>query len=326
MDLEWGDSSSSNTGSFREEDSNDNDNDQVPDESFEESYDHGDDHQEESLFFDSWQQPPTNHASTPPTSSSSSSSSSFSSPRTTNNSNNYNYNCYRFRAIQPSDRQQIQDLHEEWFPVRYQSDFYDDLVRGKMCHTGEDLYTKLVVKDDDPNVILACIVAAIVPISRLNRISRNLLLPDPHTHRRACYIMTLGTVTEYRKEGLATQLVQRCMEELVMEDPSCGALYLHVITSNQSAIRFYEQRLGFWRVQEIPDYYTIDDHHYNCFLYAKYFHGNRGHLDVFKILSWLISSMWKKVKEPLSFLVQGSVGGGRGGGGGTARLGYTHYQ
>jgi RimJ/RimL family protein N-acetyltransferase len=263
MDLEWGDdeddSSSSNSNSFtggqeNQDDGEDEDEEKVPNERFEEHYDHDHHRQQEeessaSLFFDSWQQYPNENEALPSSS-----------------------NNYRFRRIQPSDRQQIQELHEEWFPVSYQSDFYDDLVQGKMCHTGEDLYTNLVVKDDDPSVILACIVAAMVPASRLNRSSRNLLLPGFQTHRRACYIMTLGTVTEYRKEGLATQLVQRCMEELVMEDPSCGALYLHVIISNRSAIRFYD-RLGFWNVQEIPDYYTIDSQHYNCYLYAKYFHG-----------------------------------------------------
>ena len=174
-----------------------------------------------------------------------------------------------FRAIQPCDRQQIQDLHEEWFPVRYQQEFYDDLVYGKMCHTGEDLYTNLALHD---NNIAACVVAAKVPAKRLNKTSRNLLLPQPEHHHTACYIMTLGTVAQYRNMGLATRLIEKCVQDQVLSDPSCGALYLHVITSNDSAIRFYE-RLGFWRVQEIEDYYTIDNQYYNCYLYAKYFHG-----------------------------------------------------
>lgn len=209
-----------------------------------------------------------------------------------------------FRTIQPCDRQQIQDLHEEWFPVRYQQEFYDDLVHGKMCHTGEDLYTNLAV--DDNNTIAACVVAAKVPAKRLNKTSRNLLLPQPDLHHTACYIMTLGTVSQYRNMGLATRLVEKCIQDLVVSDPSCGALYLHVITSNDSAIRFYE-RLGFWRVQEIDDYYTIENQYYNCYLYAKYFHGNRGHLDLFQVLAWWISSVWNKVKTPLSYLVKGST-------------------
>ena len=175
----------------------------------------------------------------------------------------------RCRTIQPQDRIQIQALHEEWFPVEYQEEFYNDLVKGKMCHTGEPLYTNVLV--DERDEIVACLVGTSIPRNRLNHLSRQLLLPDGQ-HDRLFYIMTLGTVTEYRKAGLASSLIQQCIDEVVLPDEECGVLYLHVITMNDAAIRFYE-RLGFWRVQEIPDYYTIDGKHYNCYLYAKYFHG-----------------------------------------------------
>jgi len=86
--------------------------------------------------------------------------------------------------------------------------------------------------------------------------------------------MTLGTAPEYRKLGLATMLVKQCIQDMVLPHPGCGALYLHVITTNPAAIAFYEQdSLRFHRVKEIPNYYTIDDEFHNCYLYAKYFHG-----------------------------------------------------
>lgn len=258
-----------------------------------------------------------------------------------------------FRSIQPSDREMIQQLHEEWFPVRYQSEFYDDLVHGKMYPTGDPLYTKVAVvvvimgddDDDDESEndlqdldtialagssptqpyypsdkndrIVACIVATMVPAHRLNRASRELLLPHSFQGGRrtstvsststsstasACYIMTLGTVLEYRQYGLATTLVEQCIQEMVLPLPSCGALYLHVLTTNRAAIRFYEQdRLQFYRVTELFNYYVIDQEQYNCYLYAKYFHGNRGHLDIFQILAWWVFRLWSRIKEPLLF-------------------------
>jgi ribosomal protein S18 acetylase RimI-like enzyme len=206
-----------------------------------------------------------------------------------------------FRSIQPSDRQTIQQLHEQWFPVKYQTEFYDDLVHGKLYPNGEDLYTNLavVVPEDGPAVgqiqtdkIIACIVATMIPAHRINRTSRELILPDSFQPRTqgpppisssaasssveasACYIMTLGTVPEFRHFRLATTLVQKCIQDLVVTNPTCGALYLHVITSNPAAIAFYEQdTLRFYRVKEIPNYYAIDDRFHNCYLYAKYFHG-----------------------------------------------------
>ena len=61
--------------------------------------------------------------------------------------------------------------------------------------------------------------------------------------------MTLGTVSEFRNARLATSLVEKCIHT-VEKNEQCGALYLHVITFNTAAIRFYE-RLGFYRVKEI---------------------------------------------------------------------------
>jgi ribosomal protein S18 acetylase RimI-like enzyme len=154
-----------------------------------------------------------------------------------------------YRCILPKDRERIQLLHEEWFPVAYQDDFYDNLVLGKMLTTNSPLYTNLICNKQDE--IKACLVGMSVKGSRLNLASRQLLLPDwPHRHERAFYIMTLGTVPEFRHMGLATSLIDELVEQVVQTDQEYGAMYLHVITSNQSAIRFYE-RLKFWRVKEI---------------------------------------------------------------------------
>jgi len=119
------------------------------------------------------------------------------------------------------------------------------------------------------------------------------------------YIMTLGVIEEYRKKGLATYLVERAVQEQITggqdeddwdepdscsdntpegtpeiyraQTPSksssryrCETAYLHVIIQNKAAIRFYE-KLGFARLREIADYYTIDEKKYNCYLYAKFY-------------------------------------------------------
>ena len=200
-----------------------------------------------------------------------------------------------WRKIQPKDRKRIQELHEEWFPVSYQQEFYDSLVHERMPHTNEPLYTcvatvkqsgantsssnnyhtqasasrddrnmtlhidtDLVNGDNDANMdssdetIIACVVGAVVNANKLNTASRQLLLSNIEQHYRLFYIMTLGTTSEYRHLGLGTALVEKCIEQ-VENDPHCGVLYLHVITLNAAAIRFYE-RLGFWRVQEIGEY------------------------------------------------------------------------
>lgn len=123
------------------------------------------------------------------------------------------------------------------------------------------------------------------------------------------YIMTLGVIEEYRKRGLASYLVERAIQEQIVvaskpididdqatdldksmdddvyeefegaeiyqrndqsNESTCETAYLHVIIQNQAAIRFYE-KLGFQRLREIADYYTIEEKKHNCYLYAKFY-------------------------------------------------------
>lgn len=258
-----------------------------------------------------------------------------------------------FRPLQPSDRDQIKRLHEEWFPVTYKDEFYDDLVLQRMVNSGEELYTcaavllhddyahepdlssycsttnntdeqqqqqqhqeehlsvwqQLQLPDDDDEIV-ACVVGSFVEASRMSAETAQLLVADPTQHTRMFYLMTLGTVTEFRHLRLATMLVQRVMS-IVEEDAQCACLYLHVITFNQAAIRFYE-KLGFYRVTEMKDYYRIDDKNYNCYIYAKSFHGNRTHIDYYYLLTNLVTSIWRTVTTP--FLDYRSLTNGPGAG------------
>jgi ribosomal protein S18 acetylase RimI-like enzyme len=230
-----------------------------------------------------------------------------------------------FRPIVPQDREMIQALHEDWFPVAYHDEFYDELVQHRMAHSGEPLYTcvatvakinpqqadcteatatttaaisvsparrrrpdigtlSAIIEDDremevehdmqqqEPTELVAgCVVGCFVNATKLSGSTQSLLISDRKRYKRLFYIMTLGAVPLHRQCGLGTALIENCMEE-VERDTSCGVLYLHVITSNLAAIRFYE-KLGFYRVQEIQNYYTIDGKLYGCYLYAKYYHG-----------------------------------------------------
>ena len=216
-----------------------------------------------------------------------------------------------FRPLQSSDRHRIQQLHEQWFPVSYSDDFYDDLVNNhRLSTSGDQLFTCVAILNDknggtssedsqlfcqavgadsfpsqqqrqpqlsqqsqqeEEETVIGCAVGTFIHHSRLSPATSELLVPNSQQHSRLFYIMTLGTVEEYRNLGVATSLIQKCMGQ-VEQNKTCGALYLHVIPYNHAAIRFYE-KLGFYRVSTIPDYYAIDDKNYDCYLYAKYYHG-----------------------------------------------------
>jgi histone acetyltransferase MCC1 len=188
---------------------------------------------------------------------------------------------FRCRMIQPQDRVVVQRLHEEWFPVLYQDEFFDELVQGRMIGSGDPLFTRLAIENDDEDGedqheeeeerIVGCVVGSFVNAHLLSRFMQDLLINNLHVHPRMFYIMTLGCVSSARRTGLATTMIDECLAA-VEQDVECGVVYLHVKVDNIAAIRMYE-KLGFHRVTEIKNYYTIDETLHNCFLYAKYFHG-----------------------------------------------------
>lgn len=117
--------------------------------------------------------------------------------------------------------------------------------------------------NDDGEQIIGCIVGTFLPSNMPARKHRStlheriprdetasLLVPDCDRHSKMFYIMTLGTSREFRRCGLGSVLVNRVVDAIEEREPECGALYLHVITYNDGAIRLYE-RLGFMRVKEI---------------------------------------------------------------------------
>jgi GNAT superfamily N-acetyltransferase len=117
-----------------------------------------------------------------------------------------------FRTILPEDRNKIQELFEEWFPVEYNPKFYDDLCNHKIMGT-QDLYTLVatttststIIHDDDddndndddddddddddnrdhddsddddnPPRIIACLLGCKLKANKLNEASRELLIP-----------------------------------------------------------------------------------------------------------------------------------------------------
>ena len=207
-----------------------------------------------------------------------------------------------FRPLQESDREEIQRLHEDWFPVDYKEDFYDGVVQNKMASTGQPLYTQVAViscPETQQERIIGSLLGAFVQVAKCKTKSVELMVPNPQRHTRMFYIMTLGTVKEFRGRGLATTLLEKCFD-VIEADSDCGVSYLHVITYNTAAIQFYE-KLEFSRVEEIENYYLIDGQKYNCYLYAKYHHGNRGHHSMYQILSGLISYAFRSISSRVHY-------------------------
>ncbi|OTF76203.1 N-alpha-acetyltransferase 60-like protein, partial [Euroglyphus maynei] len=82
-------------------------------------------------------------------------------------------------------------------------------------------------------------------------------------------------IKRLRRRGIATLLIQNLIKNL-QQIPSlqqnCKAIYLHVLMTNQLAIRFYE-KLHFKRFKLLPFYYLIDNCTYDGYSYVYYLNG-----------------------------------------------------
>ena len=173
-----------------------------------------------------------------------------------------------FRGLTEDDHAVIKQLHEDWFPVRYSAGFYDAAVRGRMVGTGEAIF-HLVAEDARTREMVGLVTAQLTDARRcgdaLFEPARDF---DLNECERVVYVLTLGTVAKYRRRGVSTELLRRCLARAEAE-PRCGCVYLHVITYNAAAIAFYE-RAGFERVREIPNYYRIEGEDRACCVYARF--------------------------------------------------------
>ncbi len=66
------------------------------------------------------------------------------------------------------------------------------------------------------------------------------------------YVVTLDVAAEWRRKGLALELMQRVEDEA--REAGCGAIALHVFVGNVGAIRFYE-RCGFVQSRRAQGFY-----------------------------------------------------------------------
>ena len=103
-------------------------------------------------------------------------------------------------------------------------------------------------------------MAEIKPYSKCNYEDLDLLCKSFEKTSRVAYILTIGVVSQWRRQGIATILLNKLIENVttnpMLED--CKAVYLHVLTTNTAGIYFYEKSF-FKRHKFLPLYYLINN-------------------------------------------------------------------
>lgn len=90
--------------------------------------------------------------------------------------------------------------------------------------------------------IIGLIVAEIKPYSSLHEEDKGILAKSLADCDIA-YILSLGVLKEYRRNGIASLLLDSLLQNLLTpEKKKVKAVFLHVLTTNTAAIMFYEQK------------------------------------------------------------------------------------
>mmetsp|Transcript_25844 Transcript_25844/g.72047 ORF Transcript_25844/g.72047 Transcript_25844/m.72047 type:complete len:235 (-) Transcript_25844:68-772(-) len=127
---------------------------------------------------------------------------------------------------------QLKKLNIATFPVHYKDQFYQDLLKA-LDYSRLGYYADILVSS------ICC------------------RLEDRPAGGKALYIMTLSVLKPYQRRGLASQLIKWAVDKAESKDglaDDIQEIYLHVQTSNTSALSFYKS-FGFEVSEEIKNYY-----------------------------------------------------------------------
>ncbi|XP_038982324.1 LOW QUALITY PROTEIN: histone acetyltransferase MCC1-like [Phoenix dactylifera] len=170
-----------------------------------------------------------------------------------------------YRPIRPSDLEVLEQIHAALFPIRYEREFFFNVVNG---HGIISWAAVDISRPDGQNDELNWICHYAYYPAKESEIDDLLRYGASRKDQILVYVLTLGVVERYRNLGIATSLVREVIK-YASSIPNCRAVYLHVIAYNQPAINFYKKML-FKLVRRLPKFYYIQGQHYDSYLFVYY--------------------------------------------------------
>mmetsp|Transcript_35728 Transcript_35728/g.93394 ORF Transcript_35728/g.93394 Transcript_35728/m.93394 type:complete len:214 (-) Transcript_35728:742-1383(-) len=170
------------------------------------------------------------------------------------------------RRLQPKDRGTVKFLHDQWFPVRYPDHFFT------LATSPDSALQSEVLLHPETNEFAALAVWRQCSMAQVDVEDRDILPPAQHDGSRhdAIYILTIGVAAEYRRCGLASRLIRNLIAHAEADrNPHCRCVYLHVLATNEGAIRFYTSH-GFTRHALLKNYYDIAGEKRDAYTYVYF--------------------------------------------------------
>ncbi|KAJ8319338.1 hypothetical protein KUTeg_004429 [Tegillarca granosa] len=172
----------------------------------------------------------------------------------------------QLRFLCPDDIQEVKRLCTEWFPIEYPDSWYEDITSSRRFYSLAATYHSRII---------GIIVTEIKLKSVMNKEDSDILAKHFPPTVQVAYILSLGVVIDFRRHGIASLLLDSLIQYLTSKESyDCKALYLHVLSSNQIAIKFYEKR-RFQAHSFLPYYYSIQGKPRDGYLYVLYVNGGK---------------------------------------------------
>ncbi|KAL8601517.1 hypothetical protein ACOMHN_000459 [Nucella lapillus] len=172
----------------------------------------------------------------------------------------------QLRFLCPSDVGEVKKLCSEWFPIEYPDSWYDDITSSPRFYS---------LAATHHSRIIGLIVAELKPKAKLNKEDGDILSNHYAPSIQVAYILSLGVVGDFRRNGIASLLLDSLLSYLTSKERvGCKAVYLHVLATNTVAIRFYERR-NFKPHSFLPFYYSIQGKPRDGYSYVLYINGGQ---------------------------------------------------
>eukprot|EP01138_Halocafeteria_seosinensis_P005505 gb/GECG01005627.1/.p1 GENE.gb/GECG01005627.1/~~gb/GECG01005627.1/.p1 ORF type:complete len:362 (+),score=46.29 gb/GECG01005627.1/:1-1086(+) len=194
---------------------------------------------------------------------------------------------YYIRQLQYEDLQAVKALQDKTLEVKYDDNFYSSLARninsskqialvccrcpprsqghgsappldsGEREMSRETKATSGESKsgNEEKDVVVGAITC------RISRLNKYFLGVCKYAVVREAYIMTLAVDPAHRRCGIASTLLELCVEG-IRQNPRCEAITLHTLRANMAAKNLYEQ-FGFHCSEVLPAHYWFNERNHD---------------------------------------------------------------
>ena len=208
----------------------------------------------------------------------------------------------KFMDLRKEDYEELVCLHKEWFPVKYDKNFFEIILNCKLndldvlkSWDDGELKSKSRRDTQDGNqsnynynrkeifslggyisfkgvdYLVACVTVEIQDSVYFEancnidvEYSNDLEnIPLLNKGMRFAYIMTLGVINEIRRLGVSRLLLEKMKEKIEFNYNNVYGYFLHVIEYNETAINFYKKN-NFVVQRKLNNYYNIKETTFNA--------------------------------------------------------------